>query len=337
MGWWRGDINAKLITLKDTLDTQFPTVTDAITALRGTGTFNTIAALYAKIGVIESTLDANIPLINGNILDIVGALATLDDRIDKIQAALGAAPYNSTEIASARSFLWAILQALQSNQIGTPPTTSTSDIVSNGSIVVGARKYAYFLAPITNVTVANNGYDLTRSPSGQSWLGWNAYIQTTDPAPQVAGAADLANKWIALSGIGTINFSVASSYSISVYLRPSADSGYVWYYDLGEIASVSTGSGNRWLPSPTKYAGQLTFSSIGGNPRVLTTASNWGRWLWQITGNSPQSVYGTNGLSVVSNSPSGTIPIGATNQWVIQFYNAPGSGASIRIVQPTGS
>jgi hypothetical protein len=269
------------------------------------------------------------------LLGISSRLADMEARLDTLQAALGAEPYQSLELGSARGYLAAILAALQTQNEGIPPISTVGDTPSNGDVVISGRKYAIFLPPITGATVAANGYDLT--PTG-SWLGWNAYIQTTDPTPRINSATDIPNQWLALAGSGSINFNVAQQYPIRVFLRaPQSAGAFTWFWDLGEISQVSTGAGTRWLPVTNKYP-ELTFINFNANaPRCLSTATNFGAWRWEITSPGPSSVYGTDTLSTVLSTASGTIPSGGTNRWVVQTTAQPTAGTYIRIIPPAAS
>lgn len=148
------------------------------------------------------------------LLSINSRLEELKGQVDKLQAAVGAEPYSSLEIATVRGYLHSILQVQSQLLYGAAPSGSNVAVSDDFEIVDG-RKYARFDGPIQGVTIAGNGYDVT---SGQ-WSDWQAYIQTTDPAPQIGTAHDVPNVWLQLVGSGTINFSVAGQYQIRVYLK----------------------------------------------------------------------------------------------------------------------
>lgn len=334
LGWFRGDVAARLDALRGTPASDLATLVAAVTALRGAPASD-LAAVQAAIaalrGVNNATLstllteqqfDTTMALLMGYILDI-------RQYLDEIKAAVGAVPYEDLELGSARGFLNSILRALVQQNEGIPPLTVAGDFADNGSSALDGRKYALWLPPIQNVTIATNGYDITAAPS---WSGWYAYIQTTDPAPRIGSAVEVANTWLQLVGTGAINFSVEAQYSIKVYLRRPAETGYVWYFDQSEIEAVSTSNGTRWLPSTTKYPALTFINFSAGAPRTLS--GNWEGWRWEITGNSPQSIYGVNALSQVSNAGTGQITTSGTNRWVVQFYASPGAGATIRIIPP---
>lgn len=338
LGWFRGELRDRLIQLAGDPATDLADLAASLEALQGTPAAS-LREVITTVTDLRGTSNTNL----GQLLSeaqYVSAQTQLQSRLldiredlDVIKAALGASPYGDLELASARGLLNAILTTLRNREFGTPPISVSGDVPSNGTIVLSGRRYALFLPPIQGVTVASNGYDLSRS-SG-SWLGWNAYIQTTDPEPRINTATDIPNQWLALAGSGSVNFNVSQQYPITVYLRPPANSGYIWYWDLGEINQVSTGAGNRWLPTTSKYP-DLTFINFNANaPRCLSTNTNFGNWRWEITTPGPQSVYGFNALSVVLSTGSGTVPAGTTNRWVVQSTTQPTAGTYIRIYPPT--
>ena len=178
-------------------------VLEGLAALKGSGADN-LTTMGAKLDEVVSQLD-----------NVRQAIVAQEGRLDSIQAALGGEPYNDLELATTRGLLQALLNCCRAARLGEFPATQPTDGRSVGAVISGGRKYALWPNPPEGVTVAANGFDITAN-----WSGWQAYIQTTDPAPQIGGVADAPNMWLELVGTGTINFSVELNYPITVHLRP---------------------------------------------------------------------------------------------------------------------
>lgn len=277
LAWFRGDVQAQsadqLAALEALAGVPAASLADlvtAIAALRGLSNTN-LGQLLSEDGYVNAQVQ-----LQGRLLDI-------EERLDRLQAGIGAVPYESLELGSVRGYLASILGVLRQQTYGRLPSSTTDTNLSSGEVIYNGRRYAIF-GDIAGVTESDGGRTLTAD-----WSGWQAYIQTTDPAPQVAGAADVPNAWIDLVGTGPINFSVAAAYTISVYLR--APEG------LGDVVTLQSGIFNEggtnrqyaiWPQgSPfnaSSYLGDYTlafFNLAGWNVRVTginsgTHIMKWG-------------------------------------------------------------
>jgi hypothetical protein len=138
----------------------------------------------------------------------------IQQRLDRIQEAVGATPYSSLTLTTTRGLLKAILDRLTTIALGTAPSAG-GDGVSSGDVLLEGRRFALFDTVPSGLTVSNSGKNLTAS----SWDGWSYYIQTTDPAPQIGSTPTDPNGWTDGGLSGTVDFSVESKYTITVYLR----------------------------------------------------------------------------------------------------------------------
>src|SRR5690606_35692685 len=209
-----------------------------IASMQGTPA-KSLSDVWAAADNIASELDSGEGITAYNLLDgIYTILADHTERLDRLQEAVGANPYQSLTITTVRGLLYTMLNRLSIITTG-PLPVGGGDASSDGDILVEGRRYATF-GPITGITISSDGRNLTAS----NWSGWTYYIQTTDPAPQIAGTPTSPNGWTDEGLTGTVNFSVEAQYPIAVYLkRPPAFEGfYIWTFDDGELESWS-GSG----------------------------------------------------------------------------------------------
>lgn len=176
------------------------TLQNAVVAIRGASNTN-LGQLLSEDGFV-----------NG-MSQVMSKLLDLEERLDHIQAALGATPYNSLEIASVRGILWSLYQCCQQQGTGLPPDGVT-DFCSSSSLSIDGLRYAVFTGPIEGVTLNESGTTLDGS-----FDGWSYYIQTTDPEPKVSGDPSAPQTWNTVTGSPTLYFTVAPQYSIKVCLR----------------------------------------------------------------------------------------------------------------------
>lgn len=208
-------------------------------------------------------------------LDMLGEIGVMQERLDRIQAVLGAVPYESSEVQSVNSTLWELYRCCLAQTYGRQPAT-LGDHLSTGDAISSGRRYAVFAPPIDGVLVEPDGINLTAD-----WSGWQAYIQTTDPAPQIAGASDVPNAWVDLVGTGTINFSVAGQYTITVHLRRPAG-GYpyvVWSGPTVLTKTVNDGSEEFLsivIPPGSRY---VSYDVYATPPSLNVTVSQPGQVL----------------------------------------------------------
>ena len=242
-------INSTIASLKGTEQSDLTQLHTDIAVLRGVNNA-TLSSLLT-----EDQFDTTMQLLMGYILDI-------KEQIDKLQAALGAVPYESLEVASVRGLLWSLINAISTQTSGAPPVLSGGEIENGGSLLVEGRVYAMWAEePGPGVTVTEGGIDLSAS----DWGGWWVYVQTTDPAPRQSGATIQSNIWYVLSGSGTRNWSVAAGYTIKVYLKPPVTSN-IWTINS---SFVTITGGNPPRPAIVWPSG------IGGTTNVYA-GYTWG-------------------------------------------------------------
>lgn len=208
MGWFRGDIDAKMLLLLQKLNdliTQTTTLNTAITTLNTT--------ITTKTEMLDDTCRE---------LLISPAGHTNAALLQYIDSVLGGYPYGSTELSSIKSFLYAIMGAVQRvgitpNLGTTPPSRSTSTISIDGF------RYIQW-GNIPGLTVSTDKTMLTPT---DSWSGYQIYIQTNAPHailfdktdPQFDNNALGANTWITLGGDHSFIFAVTSNYDAIGYIR----------------------------------------------------------------------------------------------------------------------
>lgn len=306
LGWWRGALDAQLAALRGTPASDLAALATALTALRGTpasdlaavaaavaalrGTpASDLAAVAAAVAALrgannatlsslltESQFDTQSQLQNGILLDVQQVL-------DDIKTAIGTPTGDAT--TTALGYLSQIARQTYIAVSGLPPSSSANDTGSAGDDVISGRRYAKFYPPITGVTIAANGYDITAT-----WTGWRAYIQTTAPQIKIATATDVPNTWLPLTGTGTINFSVDAQYPIYAALRAPVsgavlvNSTYfpapkVWaalitgYTSNSNGELTGNGAGHSWKFEPG--TGQRASGGPGnvGDPRIYAAIS----------------------------------------------------------------
>jgi hypothetical protein len=300
LGWWRGDLAARLdaqAAQLDTLATKLDDVVTAIEAIAATDTSPIVTAL--------TNLRGSSP---GNTLHEIYAMTAAIGQL------LGVPPYDSTEIASVRSFLFALVQAASRNGIA-PNDPASSDITSSSTIAVDGRRYVVWPS-IIGVSRSSDHTELTPSTS---WSGYSIYIQTSAPSARLdditSSGASIdpfpVNSWVDLGGGDTIKFSVDSSYAVTAYMRvPDTFSVYTW--STSEVTEVSSGAGPRWYPDPDKYP-VLNGQAIGINPVVFV--GNWGGWSFVMAGAGAYYAYGPGNTNTFSYGTTGTLPSGTT--WLV--------------------
>lgn len=89
------------------------------------------------------------------------------------------------------------------------------EVSSGGSLMIEGRRFAVFTQLPTGVTAVDGGTTLLAS----DWSTYEMLIQTTDPAPRIAGDTVAPGTWIPLSGTANKSASVGAQYPITAYLR----------------------------------------------------------------------------------------------------------------------
>ena len=276
LGWWRGDMDARFITLGTKLDTiitkldgiltaltssngniDAAPIVSAIEAMRGTGTNNTLAKLYGLWNPGSGMLPYD--LLDNNYLKTIELVSLLT----KSNNALGAEPHDSLELGTVRGFLSAILFA--SSQIGILPDGDIGSYLNSSSTLsLNGRRYIVW-PDLANIVESANGTELTPD---SSWSGYSIYIQTTAPAARLhdvtTPAADIdplaVNTWIDLGGSDTLAFSVESTYQVKGYLRaPTTGAARTI-----EATLVGTNNNGTWYVIRWAPDAELSYSVAGG-------------------------------------------------------------------------
>lgn len=319
LAWLRGDVVGNLAAQLAELG-----------ALRAAPA-NSLAQLAALLGALrgpnnatlsslltDAQFDAAIILTNGFLADIKDELITLNDRVDKVQAVLGAEPYSSTETANIRALLISML-AGQGN-IGILPDNPSGAIVGSATITQNGRRYVVWNSDITGLTRSNNNISLSAI---NSWSGYAVYVQSSADTFQAGGAEEWpTNSWLEPPLTGTVEISVSSQYAVRAYMRvpepgylfTTAYADSVWYV----VTDLS--------PLPT----------VVGSPSVSTQ---------NLLGWTAKHISGTVNLRfkpVSSDTPyvmllpGQTITLPATDNWQAGSKNPPdGSGATtFRLIPP---
>lgn len=205
-------------------------------------------------------------------------IESIEDRLDKIQAVLGAEPYSSTETANIRALLMQLVN--NASIFGIAPDGLTNS-TSLGSVSIEGRRYITW-GDISGVTESGDGRSLTPNVS---WSGYEIYIQTDAPSAylidEIESAQSIdnfaANSWIALGGTHRLSFAVDASYQVRGYMR--VPTVYDWI-------SVFSGGKYRVVPvtiSPyfvNNGAGEFSndcfgyiFRIVSGGTATVTIAS----------------------------------------------------------------
>ncbi|NTV62575.1 MAG: hypothetical protein HGA65_03430 [Oscillochloris sp.] len=299
LGWWRGDLDARL----DALGT-------AIATLQGTAPYNTLADLFAKMEEVRASV-ANLALTNGFLIDIESSLATLHEDLLDLRSDTGSGASGYLATMTTRGLLYQILKQLRANSIGVEPS-DTGDAGQYGTIVDGSYRYALFSAPLQNITVSEDGRTLTLA----HWAGYSAYIQTSGPYAYIAGSPHSPNTWIDLSGLADdLTFAVDMPNLITVYLKFPLIRTYTWgptttdfvafFNSSNEPRKVALGA-KYDLPGDVQAEG---WSIMEGNWSGYTvTFSNSGLYGGQVGYGVGSVQYWTDGLSAFT-VPQGTTAI----------------------------
>lgn len=316
LGWWRGDVAARLTTLEA-----------QVAALAGTPA-GSLAALAAQLASVRNDLVDLRGLSNRNLGELLSEayyaqaqiqlnskLLDIREDLDVIKSAMGATPYNDLELGSVRGYLAAILQSLGVLTGGNPPLLQDNTDRQNAGIdLYNGRKYAIWPNPFDDYVITNDGRDISRG-SGLSWLGWSVYIQTTDPVPQINSTADAPNMWLPQSGAGAINISVEASYPLKAFLRrPPLLARRIDSVLIG-TNSNGTWHGIQWTPDP-----QVQQTGVGG--LVIYSLDNSNRTFDDYKCVLSRGVYRGDNQAQNAVYVSGTIQVGAVNSMYL-IWSSP--------------
>lgn len=344
LGWFRGDLAARLDQLRGTpaadlaqvlteiIDTQA-----TILALRGSPerTLSDIDTQISNLrGVNNATLSS---LLTESQFDttmqyLIGYILDIRQYLDELKSAIGAAPYQSLEIASVRGLLNALLSAQGS--IGILPDELEDAIGSSITRTLNGRRYVVWNSPIEGLTRSNDNIELT---ADDSWEGYQIYVQSDADTCWIS--ADFAewptNSWLTQPLQGTISVSVTSNHNVRAYIRvpaaPELTMVYTWF--ANEWTLINTSAGTRYRPSQTKYP-ELVFQDTTNNlGPVLYSATGWQNWTFDQSGSSGFQAYHATAL----NGPYNNLvsPITHTSPYLIfQYQFSPGT-LNLRRPQPS--
>lgn len=319
LGWWRGDVAARLTTLENRVAALAGTPASSLAALKTDLTLATehLSELRSAITNLRGVDQRNLSqiytalydglFIQGDVANypahirLNAELESISERMDALQAGVGAQPYESLELASVRGLLNALLTNASAATYGLAPITRANDVSSDGEAYVDGRLYAMFAeAPSPAITLGTNGFSLTGD-----WSGWSCYIQTADPQPLENNNSAPANRWYTLVGNETKNWSVQQRYTIRVTLRPPPSSGtfvdfvsvfvtlnaassprpaVVWGTSTPYQTSNNSGGGTTW--------GENVVLLGNFNGAVITCNANSANWLriaWRRVGATTNS------------------------------------------------
>jgi hypothetical protein len=287
LGWWRGDLDTKLDTIVTKLDGILTALTTAngnidaapivtaIQALAGPAPGKTITDLYALFSYGSGIRPYN--LLDNQYLKLIDIV----DLLTKSNAALGAVPYNSLELASVRGLLSSLLFATQ--QIGILPDGNVSSYPqSDTTLTLGGRRYVVWPA-LVGITEST---DMTELTPATSWSGYSIYIQTSAPSaklhdittPAASIDAIAVNSWVDLGGSDTLAFSVDASYVVKGYLRAPSVPPSTNSYTIASATIVANGYSFSAIVWPAEFDAVITRGVfVTGDSRwiLLGNYQNW--------------------------------------------------------------
>lgn len=239
LAWFRGDAQtqsaAQLAALAQLAGVPAASIADLVAqlvALRGSPAED----LHTLVEGLYTQTNPRYPYL----VSVIARLESVEDRLDRLQAAVGAVPYGDLELVSVRGLLYAILRALTSGGVA-PGAGNQSP--STGYLVVGDRRFVTW-GSITGIEAGETGVWIR--PVEGAWSGYTIYIQTNDPAPRVhvgdeddVGSPISGNTWIAVpAGTDWRAVSVATNYAATAYLRaPSVN--FVTYQSGGNYGNAT--------------------------------------------------------------------------------------------------
>lgn len=141
-------------------------------------------------------------------------LADIEQRVATLEEAVGAGEFADLNLVSVRGLLNALYQCCRDGLLGLSPIGGAVAYVSGSSLLIDGRKCAIFGGELDGLDISSNGDEITpRTP------GWRAWIQTTDPEPQVSGMPSVPGTWLELQEDVPHSFCVDGRYQITVYLE----------------------------------------------------------------------------------------------------------------------
>lgn len=152
---------------------------------------------------------------------------TLYDMVSNMNAAIGGAPYSSLELGTVRGFLNAIM--MNANNFGVLPDGSFENVIGSSSTLTDNNQ-RYVVWPAISGTERFDSDTRIERTTGNSWDGWELYIQTDSPdnaqfqthlgVPELPTFLQITtNGWVPLDGPYGFRVSVEAQYQIRGYLR----------------------------------------------------------------------------------------------------------------------
>lgn len=256
MAWWRGDMAARMITLESQVAALAGTPASDLSTIAAQWSHGSGIRAYDLLDLIyqqnASAWGHGSGIRPYNLLDLIYTQQVeIQARLDKLQAALGAEPYNSLEVASVRGLLYALLTNAQS--FGIFPGGDTGIIVTDNYAFDGKR---YIIWPATTGLNRAGNNDI---PLGAiimpvtTWTGYQIYIKSDAPTAYSGNTEFPVNSWFNLSGSDAYSFYVSSQYQVSGYIRTPAipTEPYLLWSGVTKVPAIGL---DPWCPSCTVYA-----------------------------------------------------------------------------------
>lgn len=245
LGWWRGDVAARLTTLEA-----------QVAALAGEPS-STLAALQSRLAAIEGQWSHGSGIRPYDLLDLMyqqqvagwgygsgitpyslldlmyEQVVELNQRLDRVQAAIGASPYESLELGSVRGLLNALLSGAQFFGLF-PDLDPSQPLPVKADETATNEGNRYIIWPYVEGTFLADNPTLGL-PLGAfigpdtSWAGYKMFIRSDGPTYFVNGTEYPANSWRTMSGTSAKSVWVPSIYQASGYIQvpiPSTEQVY---------------------------------------------------------------------------------------------------------------
>jgi hypothetical protein len=318
LGWFRGDLDARLDALRGTPATSLADLVAAIADIQGTVPYNTLADLHAKMEAVRAAV-ANLSITNGYLVDIKAALGLVHQDLLDLRSDTGSGPSGYLATMTVRGLLYQLLKQLRANSIGVEPS-DPGDSGQYGTVVDGSYRYALFSAPLQEITVSEDGRTLTQLAH---WAGYSAYIQTSGPYAYIAGSPHSPNTWIDLSGFAeNLTFAVDMPNPITVYLKFPLIRTYTWGPDTADfVAYLNPSNEPRKVALGAKYDLPGDIQAEGWT----IMEGDWSGYEVQFTGSGlygGQIGYGVGSLQYWTEGLSAfTVPDGTTS--IVLFFVVP--------------
>lgn len=229
LGWFRGDMQARLDAILGTPASDLATIANAL----------------APLAQIQQNLD------NGEGYSIYNMLDQIYMRLIAIGNAIGAEPNDSLEVASVRGLLNSLIGAMNTAQNGIYPDNLDNALSAYTTNTSGGRRYVVWSVAIAGVTKTNE--DRTLTPD-VNWDGYEIYVQSAAPSFRqeisLPATEYPTNSWLTLGGSEAITISVDAQYTVRAFMRVPASAG-VPFVSLNTY--TRTGSGYYYVVWPSTW------------------------------------------------------------------------------------